>query len=50
MIAPEFISERKVRTPQGSMPRKTRGRFRRKPVATESVTENKPPRRKLRQG
>ena len=31
---------RKVRTPQGSMPRKTRGRPRPKPRTTESVTEN----------
>ena len=35
--------QRKVRTPQGSMPCRTRGRRRRKPGATESVTENKPP-------
>ena len=36
-------SERKVRTPTGSMPRRMRGRARRKPRPTESVTENKPP-------
>ena len=35
--------ERKVRTPQGSMPRRMRGRPVRKPRSTDSVTENKPP-------
>ena len=42
--------QRKVRTPQGSMPCRTRGRRRRKPGATESVTENKPPVRFARNG
>ena len=39
----EARAERKVRTPQGSMPRRTRGRPMRKPRSTDSVTENKPP-------
>ncbi len=39
-----FFAQRKVRTPSGSMPRRTRGRARRKPGATDSVTENKLPR------
>ena len=34
-----FARQRKVRTPQGVMPRTTRGSRRRKPAATESVTE-----------
>ena len=34
---------RKVRTPDGSMPRRTRGRVSRKRGATESVTENTQP-------
>ena len=43
MIARSSGCERKVRTPSGSMPRRMRGRVRRKPGVTESVTENKPP-------
>ena len=39
----EARAERKVRTPQGSMPRRTRGRPARKPRPTDSVTENRPP-------
>ena len=39
----EARAERKVRTPKGSMPRRTRGRPMRKPRSTDSVTENKPP-------
>jgi len=34
---------RKVRTPHGGIPRRTRGRQGQKPRSTESVTENKPP-------
>src|SRR3954470_16351979 len=34
---------RKVRTPPGTMPCRRRGHRGRKPVVTESVTENKPP-------
>ena len=37
--------ERKVRTPQGSMPRKSRGGSGRKSRSMESVTEIRPPRR-----
>jgi len=43
VIAVGFGRERKVRTPPGSMPRKTRGSVSRKRGATESVTENIPP-------
>ena len=43
VIAAGFGRERKVRTPPGSMPRKTRGGGGRKSGATESVTENIPP-------
>ena len=37
------ISQRKVRTPQGSMPDEESGRWRRKPPSTESAAENIPP-------
>jgi hypothetical protein len=42
-LAPRSAGERKVRTPQGSMPRRTRGRPGPKSRSTESVAENKPP-------
>ncbi|MEN9468669.1 MAG: hypothetical protein RL630_402 [Verrucomicrobiota bacterium] len=42
-LSREARAERKVRTPQGSMPRRTRGRPMRKPRSTDSVTENRPP-------
>ncbi len=40
MIAGRLAAQRKVRTPPGSMPCRTRGRRGRKPAPTESVTEN----------
>jgi hypothetical protein len=45
MIAGEAatLRWRKVRTPYGDMPRKTRGRRSSKIAATESVTEKTPP-------
>jgi hypothetical protein len=43
MIAAGESRQRKVRTPPGSMPRRKRGGVGRKPGATESVAENKPP-------
>jgi hypothetical protein len=45
MIAGESLAVRwrKVRTPYGGMPRKTRGHHSRKTAVTESVTEKIPP-------
>jgi len=43
MIAVGASRQRKVRTPQGSMPCRMRGGAGRKSGAMESVTENKPP-------
>ena len=41
-----FLAERKVRTPKGRIPRENGG-VPGQPVATDSVTENKPPRARL---
>jgi hypothetical protein len=41
-------SQRKVRTPEGNVPRENGGTLGQKPQVTESVSENKPPAPSLR--